>query len=66
MLSVVTVNYLVYCEEEIEEWKKDSLEFYLSMRDQSNETKGNYLREKAEEFLAAVMLRFTTDFQAFC
>lgn len=66
MLSVVTVNYLVYSEEEIESWKKDSLEFYLSMREQSNEAKGNYLREKAEKFLAAVELRFTAVFQAFC
>ena len=62
MLSVVTVNYLVYSEEEIEQWKNDSLEFYLSMKEQSNETKGNYLRDRSERFLAAVELRFTKVF----
>jgi len=36
MLTIVTVNYLIYSDEEIELWKADSLEFYLSMKEESN------------------------------
>jgi hypothetical protein len=59
MLSAATVNYLVYSEEEIGQWKEDSLEFYLGMKELSNVTKGNYLRDKSTSLLAAAELRFT-------
>ena len=66
MLSACTVNYLVYSEEEIQQWKDDSLDFYLGMKESSNVTKGNYLREKTTSLLAAIELRFTKIFQSFC
>ena len=62
----LTRKYLVYTEEEIETWKQDSLKFFLDAKNESNERKGNYLREKALRLIAAVQLRLDPQFEAFC
>jgi len=62
----LTRKYLVYTEEEIESWKEDSLKFYLDAKNQSNERKGNYLREKAIRLIEAISLRLDPQFEAFC
>ena len=45
--SALTRKYLVYTTEEIEQWTQDSLKFFLDAKNESNECKGNFLREKA-------------------
>ena len=62
----LTRKYLVYTEEEIEAWKADSLKFYLEAKNESNEKKGNYLREKALRLFAGTELRLSTQFEDFC
>lgn len=66
MLSVATVNYLIYSEEEIEQWKADSLEFYIGMKEQSNVTKGNFLRAKTYDLIGAIDFQFSEIFKEFC
>ena len=50
--TALTRKYLVYTTEEIEAWREDSLKFYLDAKNESNESKGNFLREKAQRLLA--------------
>ena len=52
IFTALTRKYLVYTTEEISTWKEDSLKFYLDAKNESNETKGNFLREKARRLLA--------------
>ena len=66
IFSALTRKYLVYTNEEIEQWKEDSLKFYLHARNESNEIKGNFLREKAQRLLAGTQLRLDAHFEAFC
>lgn len=47
IFSALTRKYLVYTTEEIATWTDDSLKFYLDAKNESNECKGNFLREKA-------------------
>jgi len=42
------------------------LKFYLHARNESNEIKGNFLREKAQRLLAGTQLRLDAHFEAFC
>lgn len=66
IFSALTRKYLVYTTEEINIWKEDSLKFYLDAKNESNETKGNYLREKAQRLLANTQLRLDSHFDLFC
>mmetsp|Transcript_12102 Transcript_12102/g.15450 ORF Transcript_12102/g.15450 Transcript_12102/m.15450 type:complete len:100 (-) Transcript_12102:57-356(-) len=45
--QALTRKYLVYTNEEVESWMEDPLKFYLDAKNESNECKGNFLREKA-------------------
>lgn len=45
--QALTRKYLVYTAEEVELWTSDSLKFFLDAKNESNECKGNFLREKA-------------------
>ena len=36
------------------------------MKNQSNEVKGNYLREKSKNLIAGIQLRFEGQFESFC
>ena len=66
IFTALTRKYLVYTTEEIDTWKEDSLKFYLDAKNESNETKGNFLREKAKRLLANTQLRLDEHFEAFC
>lgn len=66
MLSQLVLNYLPLTNEEIEMWKEDSLKFFMHMRYQSNEVKGNMLRDKAKSLMAGIQLRFPKAFDGFC
>ena len=66
IFSALTRKYLVYTTEEIESWKEDSLKFYLDTKNESNECKGNFLRDKATRLLAGTQLRLVSHFDAFC
>ena len=52
MLSDITHRYIIFSENEIEKWNENSLEFYMDQKEQKNEMKGNFLREKAREMIA--------------
>ena len=53
-MSVIVTKYLILTTDEIQLWKDDSLKFFLHMKNQSNEVKGNYLREKAKCLIAGI------------
>lgn len=52
IFTALTRKYLVYTKEEIDNWQEDALMFFLHQRNESNEVKGNFLREKAQRLLA--------------
>jgi hypothetical protein len=52
-------------EEEVKLWQEDSLDYFLTMKEESNKFKGNYLRDKTERLIGALELRYTEFFQAF-
>lgn len=64
--QALTRKFLVYTNEEIELWKADSLKFYLDLKDESYECKGNFLRENALRLLAGTQLHLDEHFKAFC
>ena len=66
MLKVVVTEYILLTKEELEMWQEDSLKFFLHMKLQSNEVKGNFLREKAKALMAGIQLRFSQHFETFC
>jgi hypothetical protein len=59
------MHYLVLTDEEVQLWKEDPFEYFIQTKEQSNQVKGNYLREKALRLIAAIELRFTKFFHQF-
>ena len=45
---------------------EDPLKFYLDAKNESNECKGNFLREKAQRLLAGTQLHLDAHFTEFC
>jgi hypothetical protein len=66
ILKVIVTEYILITNEELSLWQEDSLKFFLHMKLQSNEVKGNYLREKAKGLIAGIQLRFSSHFESFC
>jgi len=66
IFTALTRKYLVYTSEEVESWQTDPLKFYLDAKNESNECKGNFLREKAQRLLAGTQLHLDDHFTAFC
>lgn len=66
ILQSITESYVILTSEEIEKWKEDSLGFYQSQKDNSNEVIGNFLRGKSKALLAQICLRFGKVFEQFC
>lgn len=66
ILTGLTTNYLKLTNEEIENWKIDPLNFYLDQLEESNEVKGNFLREKAMRVIAGIQLHLEPHFDKFC
>lgn len=50
--------YFKITNEEVELWKEAPLKYYLNLKELGNEAKGNELREKAREFMAAMTFRY--------
>ena len=66
ILKVIVTKYLVLTKSELDMWQEDSLKFFLHMKYESNEVKGNFLRLKANSLIAGIQLRFGPQFDAFC
>jgi hypothetical protein len=66
ILKVIVTEYILLTNEELALWQEDSLKFFLHMKLQSNEVKGNFLREKAKGLIAGIQLRFSSHFESFC
>lgn len=60
------MKYLMLTSEEITAWQTDSLVYFLEVKSESNVTKGNFLREKANRLVAGIQLRFEHLFNDFC
>ena len=54
ILTVIVTKYLILTKEEIELWRDESLKFFLYMKYQSNEVKGNLLRERSKNLIAGI------------
>ena len=52
MLQEITHRYIIFSQHEIEKWNENSLEFYMDQKEQKNEMRGNFLREKAKSLIA--------------
>jgi hypothetical protein len=66
ILRVILTKYLTITREEVTHWEKDSLQFFLYLKENSNEIRGNFLREKAKSLIAGIQLRFGGHFDSFC
>lgn len=60
------MKYLMLTSDEIKAWQEDSLAYFLDVKSESNVTKGNFLREKANRLVAGIQLRFESLFNDFC
>lgn len=65
MLKSLVENFILFTREEVELWRENSLKFYLILKNESNEVKGNYLREKSKSLIASIRLRFEDNFTEF-
>lgn len=59
LLRTTVVQFMILSQEEVDQWKDDSLKFFLDMKEESNENKGALLRGRAKRFIAALELRFS-------
>ena len=66
MLQTLTMKYLMLTNDEVAAWQADSLAYFMDVKSESNVTKGNYLREKANRLVAGFQLRFEPLFNDFC
>jgi hypothetical protein len=62
ILRACVCKFLILTSEEALLWKDDALKFFINMKEESNEVKGNFLRLKALRLIAAVELRFSKHF----
>jgi hypothetical protein len=66
MLQTLTMKYLLLTNDEVAAWQADPLAYFMDVKSESNVTKGNYLREKANRLVAGIQLRFEPLFNEFC
>ena len=66
LLTSLTMKYLMLTNDEIKAWETDSLAYFMDVKSESNVTKGNFLREKANRLVAGIQLRFEALFNEFC
>jgi hypothetical protein len=66
MLKTIVTKYIIYTKEEFNVWSEDSLRFFIIMKNQSNEIKGNFLREKGKGLIGGIKMRFESFFDEFC
>ena len=66
MVGTVTFNYIKLTENEIKAWEEDSLDFFINQKEESNERRGNSLRETAKTFIAAVTVRYEASYEQIC
>ena len=62
---MITVYYFALTNEEVELWRDDPLKFYMDAKQESNECKGNFLREKVLRLIACFRLNFGEHFDSF-
>lgn len=65
MLSAIVSKFAILTQQELELLKEDELRFYVQQKDQSNETKGNFLRDKALQVVANLTMRFAPETNSF-
>lgn len=58
MLKCILQRFLVLTQPELQLLDEDQLKFYNEQKNQSSETKGNFLRDKATSFVASVLSSF--------
>ena len=66
LLTTLTMKYLMLTSDEISAWQEDSLAYFMDVKSESNVTKGNFLREKANRLVAGIQLRYEPLFNEFC
>jgi hypothetical protein len=47
MLSSIASKFVILTAQELDLLREDELKFYIQQKDLSNETRGNFLRDKA-------------------
>ena len=66
ILTKLVQKYIVLSQKELEQWDQDSMGFFLNKKEWGNDVKGNYLRERAENLVVSINLRYGEVFSAFC
>jgi hypothetical protein len=65
-LQEITQKFLILTPDEIQKWQDDSLEFFINQKEQANDVRGNFLRDKSKQLIAAISLRYGSSFEKFC
>jgi len=58
-------RFVILTQKEIEQWNEDSMQFFLNQKEWGNDVKGNYLRERAENLISNISLRYDPFFRSF-
>ena len=66
LLQSVAQKFLILTPDEIQKWQDDSLEFFINQKEQANDIRGNFLRDKSNDLIAALGLRYGSIFEEFC
>ena len=66
LLESVVHKFLILTPDEIQKWQDDSLEFFINQKEQANDIRGNFLRDKSNDLIAALGLRYGPMFEEFC
>ena len=66
LLQSVAQKFLILTPDEIQKWQDDSLEFFINQKEQANDIRGNFLRDKSNDLIAALGLRYGSMFEEFC
>ena len=66
LLQSIAQKFLILTPDEIQKWQDDSLEFFINQKEQANDIRGNFLRDKSNDLIAALGLRYGPMFEEFC
>lgn len=65
MLSSIASKFVILTAQELDLLREDELKFYIQQKDLSNETRGNFLRDKALQVVANMIMRFSKETNSF-
>ncbi len=65
ILATIESKFFPLTKQELKLWEKDCLKFFIQQKEQSNEVKGNYLRERAALVIGGLKIRCEQHFRSY-